>query len=474
MRYALLIGINSYAHNPLKGCVHDVQEVKICLEQRSPGVKVFMMTATCAENADPRQLVENPSDWPTYDNIHSTLKLIATEAKPGDLVYIHYSGHGTRIPPSEFNGNSGDVALALLAGDRGQRVNYLHGFELACLINKIVSIGCEATVVLDCCFSGGVSRHDNDDGGRSLVYDIGIDMASPRPSAGARAYMRAGRNTSLLPEWIVNPDKYNILAACGPHEVAREIELRDRTRHGALSYFLLKLLNSNGIKEGSIDDVYGQLLASFRQNFRQQSPVLFGKQSLRFFDSSMAGTLVKSIAVIGTTASRLYLNGGQAHGLSNGDVFVLVSCHRTDKSKDFQTAGSTFGRIINAKGLTSEIEVIDGPPDTKAFRAGWIAMPKNQPSLLRYRTHFQVTSTQQATWIEACSHRLSLNATFSEVADPSAAFTVIVGDTNSYEVRDANLQRSFERPRIPPGEDCLQEVVNTIEQLAWPGGPGRS
>ena len=63
-------------------------------------------------------------------------------------MYIHFSGHGTR------NEETGDLSLVLLGEVSG--IRYLSGRELAALVDKMVKKRLHITLVLDCCFSGGV------------------------------------------------------------------------------------------------------------------------------------------------------------------------------------------------------------------------------------------------------------------------------------------------------------------------------
>ncbi|EEU33892.1 uncharacterized protein NECHADRAFT_88818 [Fusarium vanettenii 77-13-4] len=57
----------------------------------------------------------------------------------------------------------------------------------------------------------------------------------------------AHRDASMLPNWLLDPDRSTVLTACGPHEVAIEPRF-DGQRHGALSHLLLKVLEGVGRK----------------------------------------------------------------------------------------------------------------------------------------------------------------------------------------------------------------------------------
>lgn len=88
---------------------------------------------------------KDPESWPTCRNVTLAVEKITCEAKRGDFVYIHYSGHGTRIrasiPFAFSNTSTGDLALVLLGGERGERVNCLKGRTLAGLLNTMVNNG---------------------------------------------------------------------------------------------------------------------------------------------------------------------------------------------------------------------------------------------------------------------------------------------------------------------------------------------
>ena len=75
--------------------------------------------------------------------MNSGVEKITPLAKPGDFVYIHYSGNGTRMKLSSEYSNkaTGDLALDLLEGTNGNHIHYLRGLELAYLLKSMVTKG---------------------------------------------------------------------------------------------------------------------------------------------------------------------------------------------------------------------------------------------------------------------------------------------------------------------------------------------
>jgi len=157
--YALLIGIDCYLKNPwyrnLKGCVRDISHVATFLQNqlKLAPENIFKLTASSSDAQKPTEPVEQ---WPTYENMVASFKRLQDKARPGDHVYIHYSGHGGRAS-TIFPKLKGEKGLdeALVPTDIGNKeARYLRDVELTKLLNGMVAKGLLVTVVLDSCHSG--------------------------------------------------------------------------------------------------------------------------------------------------------------------------------------------------------------------------------------------------------------------------------------------------------------------------------
>ena len=256
--YAILVGINAYVERPLLGCVEDVLEMRKYLNSLPFPFKTYLFTLMSSNATSSGHIIEHSDQWPTYEKVKSSLREIANHANSGDSVLIHYSGHGTRMrasrdPTSTY---AGDVALTLVNGLKGDKIAYLRGLDLAHSIKGLVDKGVKVTLILDCCFSGGVSRHDGPETDnlsttRFLDCDVGNDsVCSIDPenifNDDVEPQTSSPREASMLPNWLINPDGYSIFAACGPHEKARERRFDGGPMRGVLSYFLLRCLRELG------------------------------------------------------------------------------------------------------------------------------------------------------------------------------------------------------------------------------------
>ena len=166
--YALLIGINHYLpkpvpdegiYFPLNVCVRDVLLVENFLLKikKIPNENIIKLTASSNGSTEPS---EPPEKRPTYENIVKSIHQLEMLAKPGDQVYIHYSGHGGRVKTSfpEIKGDNG-LDEALVPMDISDpSVPYLRDVEIAHILKRMLNKGLIPIVVLDCCFAGSITR----------------------------------------------------------------------------------------------------------------------------------------------------------------------------------------------------------------------------------------------------------------------------------------------------------------------------
>ena len=147
-----------YYYKSLGGCVRDINHMEEFLLNKLGMTKesIFKLTATNTGKDHPSE----PRDqWPTYENMVSGFKKVTDMAQSGDMVYIHYSGHGGRAT-TVFPGLKGNEGLdeALVPTDIGNsEARYLRDIEIAHLLKTMVDKGLIVTIVLDSCHSGGAT-----------------------------------------------------------------------------------------------------------------------------------------------------------------------------------------------------------------------------------------------------------------------------------------------------------------------------
>lgn len=444
MPFAILIGINSLnpdkQRSPLKGCVHDVQEISKKLKASLASVRIQAFTASTTEVLDSIRPAEDPEFWPTYENIVSCIEQVCSEAQSGDSIYIHYSGHGTAIPPQSIYSNwaTGDLALVLLHGSDAPGIRYLHGIELAYLLRDMVKKGLMVTLVLDCCVSGCAMR--NEDSVRYLSYEPEIDAAFlPNIKRGLNPdeTTRLGgyREASMLPNWLADPDGYAILTACGPTEQAYEVKFDEGPNHGALSYFLLTTFDILGGIGGRMREIYHHIRVRVRESrwHRRdtQNPMLYGNKNLLFLGCVVPSACSGDIAIIKKMDDTLQLQAGEAHGICNGDRFDL----RPVGGADVWKQRSVTARAAKVSGLTSVLELEAVP---NGVETGWLARALTRQSLRQILIGLEVGDSNQEAWQIAIKARESLVVHEKDSMKPGNlySFVVALNDDSDYEIRD--------------------------------------
>lgn len=87
---ALLVGCNYPGTKAeLRGCINDVTRMRRCLVER------FGFS-----DEDITVLIDTDESFPspTGANIRRAMADLVSSAEPGDFLFFHYSGHGTRLP----------------------------------------------------------------------------------------------------------------------------------------------------------------------------------------------------------------------------------------------------------------------------------------------------------------------------------------------------------------------------------------
>jgi metacaspase-1 len=140
---ALLIGINRYKipGADLRGCVNDVENMKGVLTQMYgfASKDVTVMTDFAA----------------TTKAMKAAISKLVRDARSGDVVLLHYSGHGANV--IDVNGDEPDRRDEILCPTDLDWHKPLLDDWLRTTFNRLRS-GVSLTVIMDCCHSGSNTR----------------------------------------------------------------------------------------------------------------------------------------------------------------------------------------------------------------------------------------------------------------------------------------------------------------------------
>ena len=462
--YAILIGIDTYQEKPLQGSVRDVQNVKQFLEGLPEPVQIHLLTSTKSEDPASSTPTQNSMAWPTYKNVTSAIEQVTLKANAGDYVYIHFSGHGTRgAPQSQFSNHStGDLALVLLDKTPKNNVRYLWGPTLSIALKAMVDKGLVVSLVLDCCFSASVFRR-KDPAVRFLPFDASIDdeivtdLTIDLGDGSTQPAGSAARDVSMLPNWLINPDGYAIITACGPNEEAREIEGPDKQIHGALSHLLLEVMEHTSLQQ-SHGELFNQLCAKFQLFNVRQHPVFYGNKHQRFFQHPSLRGDGAQLRAVSDEASGIHLEAGQAHGVCIGDQFLLSPLSSS-------VIGGIPRRAVIARAgdLTSDLDIIDNTTLIATDRMGWTAKPHTKLLLQRYAVRLASSISRREEWVRFLEDR-SLLVVGSET--PQIAFHLSLSSAEEYQIYNKTGQRIVNLPAMRQDQISMDQVCDIIQHLA--------
>lgn len=215
VRRALLIGIGKYQVLPrLPGSKNDIELVHQVLVSRY-GFSEHDIRTVQDEAA-------------TREGILTAFNQMVKEAGPNDVVYIHYSGHGSQV--QDLNGDEPDDQLdetIVPADGRTEGVPDITDDELEEILSRLKTP--KAVVVLDSCHSGTATR-----GLEVRVRSVPVD---PR----VNLYKKNGVNTrAIVPG---NFHSYVLFSGAASHEEALDGPV-DGRYHGFFTHSLFKSLQS--------------------------------------------------------------------------------------------------------------------------------------------------------------------------------------------------------------------------------------
>jgi hypothetical protein len=142
---ALLIGINYFNTGyKLYGCHNDVDMVRgFLLEVGYAQQNIKIMKDTQNKNSGSLE--------PSRNNILREMNTLVKSSKPGDTLYLHYSGHGSQTRDAILNMDETDGQdETLVAVTGGQIVDD----ELYIILVQNLPNGVKLRVCFDCCHSG--------------------------------------------------------------------------------------------------------------------------------------------------------------------------------------------------------------------------------------------------------------------------------------------------------------------------------
>ncbi len=360
-RRALLIGIDRYPKFPaaaqLAGCVNDVQAVADLLVRR------FSFPAANVE-----RLLDGAA---TQKGIRAALSGLAERAGAGDVVVVHYSGHGSRMADPTAPDGWDETIVPCDSGRAPHPNRDICDQELHRWLLRLTERCAQLTLIFDSCHSGHVLRDPFGSRGRWVEADP-RPAAEPASAQGATADgspRRGWRDAELGGDDGLPPlgGKYVLVAGCRSDETSFEVPAAaaGEVQHGALSYFLCQELAKAGAAT-SFRDLFEVVAPQVTARYPSQHPQLEGARDVAVFGVSELEPM-RFVPARRDGAGKLILAAGAACGMTVGSQWGIYP----PGTKSIAAGALPLARVEvkQVRALDSEGRLLEGEVGPAGGRA---------------------------------------------------------------------------------------------------------
>lgn len=267
-RKALLIGINRYKipGADLRGCVNDVTNLKRALIQFCGFTEANIKT-----------LLDYRA---TKAAMQSGIQRLIEGAKRGDVLVLHYSGHGSNVP--DKNGDEADHRDEILCPTNLDWKDPLLDDWLRTTFDKLPE-GASLSVIMDCCHSGTCTRAIQPPDAPKLERYLPSpwDLAAAESGRDLKGEVRGtlvpdSRSPRAVQKDVVAVNIPEVLiTGCRDTQTSADAYIAG-TYNGALTYYLVKAIQDTKGK-ATYRDLHQRTLALLRKGRYDQVPQLEGR-----------------------------------------------------------------------------------------------------------------------------------------------------------------------------------------------------
>ena len=264
MKKALIVGIN-YVGTPseLRGCINDANNMRELLEAEL-GFEEFKM------------VLEKDA---TTQGIMDGLRWLVAGAVPGDVLFFHYSGHGSQIR-SNIEPDGLDEIICPI--DLNWRDKVIRDDDMKAVLNTVPN-GVNLTVFLDCCNSGTALDQE---GSLYEATKVQLHQEKPLVEAGGRFMPMPAEVEQYIAEegleirqFVTSRDINRsalLIAACASHQTSADAFLEGQFQ-GAATCSLRQALKAG---KDTYRDIADFMTAFMTKGGFTQRPQLDGHPSL--------------------------------------------------------------------------------------------------------------------------------------------------------------------------------------------------
>jgi hypothetical protein len=396
-KLALLIGINQHAHLPdIRGCVNDVKLMHNVLQEGfgfSPeGIKLLL-----DDQASRARILEG-MDW------------LLEQADKGDVVVMHFSGHGAQVPDATGTRSSGMVST-IVPYDAGLRTaegeDLITYNEIRDWLLKMTQITPNVTLTFDCDHAGTISS--------------GLDG---KP---------------------LDKTRYVFIGGCCEDEYAIEYPVQD-LYHGVFTYALVQeLLEAES--GASYKDVFERVTTTVMARFERQHPQIEGDIDRPLFAVGKRKSML-FIPVVDRMGHEIQLAAGAAHGMTAGSQWAIYPVEIDIATSQTLTLGLVE---IKSVGATESKAVILSESHAEAVAAGTMAVEQYH----NYGEMRLIVDVQVPEGFESATKELETSLEGSELLRAAGS------------QERASVTVRIVPPRVEVGRDDPVPQLGAIDRPKW-------
>jgi hypothetical protein len=266
---ALLIGINRYRipGADLRGCINDVKNMQAILTQQYgfASQDITLLTDLAA----------------TTKAMQAAISKLVTEGRKGDVLLLHYSGHGANVPDND--GDEADRRDEILCPTDLDWKKPLLDDWLRQTFNRLRP-GVSLSVIMDCCHSGSNTRKlEPPDAPRIARYlpnpwDLAAVESGRKLRGTVQGSLRASTLARRRKQDVIDVDIPEVLITGSRDTQTSADAYIGGSYNGALTYCLVQTLKGAG---GNISyrQLHEQTIKRLKQGKFDQVPQLEGRMA---------------------------------------------------------------------------------------------------------------------------------------------------------------------------------------------------
>lgn len=340
---ALLIGVHAYEHGPNSvfadlNTVSDVSVIRQTLIDKFGFAPADIVTLTSPEETTRQSIIDE------------FRKVLVDDTQPGDILYFHYSGHGSQI--ADPNDNTGlDETIVpsdcALDGSKDIRDKEINGLIAEVAAKHPASF----LLTFDSCHSGTITR-----GGRMMIRGVSYEKRFGKPvPAGVPATADKSRGARMMLRGKEITHGFVVISACRDDQSAVETEDANHQPLGRLSYLLSNAMRDSG-PDTTYRDLYEKINAQMLADYPGQNPVIEGDEDSSIFNGA-ASKPQPYWPVYKNPNGDLMLQAGSIEGMTNASQFALYPSN----AKQFTDANKIATATVTAVGLTQSKLALSSP-----------------------------------------------------------------------------------------------------------------